>query len=512
MKKIQNLVLNIGHTQEELIEKASKIANIEKQSIKTFRIVKRSLDARKKNELKFVYCVELSQELEPANEPSFPVLKKKIAKSPVIVGSGPCGLFCAYFLAKAGAKPIIIERGSCVEKRTQKVANFFENATLDTECNIQFGEGGAGTFSDGKLNTLTNSPLIQDVLSIFCKHGAPEEILFSNKPHIGTDILKTVVTSMRHEIEKLGGTFFFDTKFENFSTKDGHVLQVQTTNGTFDSDHLILAIGHSSRDTYEMLNSKNVAMTQKNFAVGVRIEHPKSFVDELQYGNKSLAKKLGSADYKLATHDKSGNGIFSFCMCPGGKVIASSSEEGMVVTNGMSLHARNDANSNSAILCSVGEKDFGGTGTFDGMNFQRKLERLAFEAGGKNFCAPIQLLGDFGTNRTSSPKNVAPTYPIGTQVFPLHKILGEKITQSMLEGFENFDKKMRGFKMPTAVLTAVETRTSAPLRILRNENYHSISVEGLMPVGEGCGYAGGITSASVDGINCALKLIEQLNA
>ncbi|MDE6614899.1 MAG: hypothetical protein K2K24_05255, partial [Clostridia bacterium] len=418
---------------------------------------------------------------------------KELSKSPVIIGAGPSGLFAGLTLAKAGLKPIIFERGKCVEERTKSIEKFVSDCVLDVESNVQFGEGGAGTFSDGKLNTGTGSDKINIVLAEFVKHGAPEQIVYDAKPHIGTDKLIGVVRNMREQIIALGGSVYFNSRLADITVKDGRLksISVQTKDKglwTVDCDYCILAVGHSARDTFEMLSSK-VLMRAKPFSVGVRIEHLQENINKAQYGD---TLGLPPATYSLATHLDNGRSCYTFCMCPGGYVMPATSEENAVVTNGMSYFSRDGKNANSALLVGVEPSDFGSDNPLAGVEFQRKYERLAYALTG-SYKAPCQRYEDLKDGRvTQRLGEVKPTYPIGVEFADLRECLPTYVTDSISQAVSVFDRKLHGFAHPDALLTGVETRSSSPVRIMRDDNGYS-SVIGLMPCGEGAGYAGGIT-------------------
>jgi len=443
-----------------------------------------------------------------------PELKKKFLR-PVVIGSGPAGMFAGVILAQAGMKPIILERGKPVPERQKDVEMFWKLGKLNKNSNVQFGEGGAGTFSDGKLMSGIKKDIYTDkVLKEFVEAGAPEEILYLAKPHIGTDNLAIVVQNIRKKIESLGGEYRFESRFTNFEAKDDKISAIQfikeeNETNTLSCDDVILALGHSSRDTFEMLYEKGVNIEQKAFSVGARIEHKQEMINRSQYGKFAAHKALGAADYKLFCHLGNGRGAYTFCMCPGGEVVAAASEEGGVVTNGMSEFARDKENANAALLVGVEKEDFGSKHPLAGMYFQRKIEERAFELGGKSYKAPAQLVGDFLQGKSSDKKgSVNPTYSCGVIFSDISTIYPKYITETMRAAIKDFDRKLKGFACSDAVITAAETRSSSPIRIIRDENFES-SVKGLYPCGEGAGYAGGIMSAAVDGIKTALKIIEK---
>lgn len=495
-----------------------------------FAIKKKSLDARDKNNIRYIYTIECAKTPQPKAARVFEKLPdRKQPQSPVlVVGSGPAGLFCALRLLDHGITPVLIERGAPVLEREKIVKNFFETRFLDTQTNIQFGEGGAGTFSDGKLNTQTHSALNRDVLETFVRFGAPEEILYLSKPHIGSDKLKTVAQNMREYILSQGGKVLFHTLLEDIKIENGRLTQATLCcfnadtvcpnaqkNGDFtreklDVSALVLAIGHSARDTFEMLLRRGVPMRQKDFAVGVRIEHLQSKIGFAQYGKAYT--QLPAADYKLVSH-ASERAAFTFCMCPGGYVMPAASEEGGVVTNGMSNYARDGENANSALIAQVTSADFGSDAPLAGVEFQRKLERAAYAAGGEGYAAPVQLFGDFLQDKPSSRfQEVQPTYAAGTKFAELREVLPEGVTAALKAAAQDMDRRLHGFASPHAILTAVESRTSSPVRIERNERLQSIGVQGIYPCGEGAGYAGGITSSAADGLRVADALFASLNA
>lgn len=524
MLKISDVKVEIAD-KRPLKDIVCAILGIKKEEIIEFKIFKKSLDARKKHLVHYVYtflvCLENENKILNKNIKNVSVYEEKKyifdypyankdAARPVIIGAGPSGLFCALMLAEKGYRPIVIERGECVEERTKTVENLKNQGTLDINSNIQFGEGGAGTFSDGKLTCGKNDIRTDFVLNEFVRSGAPEEILYSSKPHIGTDYLKKAVVNIRERIIKSGGEFKFNTLFTDFDASSGKIEQITLRNvktgnvQKLPCTALVLAIGHSSRDTYEMLCQKGIHMEKKPFSVGVRIEHKREYINLLQYKDIELARTLPAADYKLSCHPK-GRGVYTFCMCPGGEVVCSSSEEGGVVTNGMSYFARDEENSNSALLVSVYPTDMGDD-VLSGMYFQRDMEQKAFVSGAGDYFAPCQRVEDFLKKRpTAIAGEVKPSYLPGVKYTNLWDILPEFVANGLYEALKELDSKMKGFSTGNALLTGVETRSSAPVRIVRNENMLSC-IEGIYPIGEGAGYAGGIMSAAIDGIKCAEKI------
>lgn len=516
MIKEDNIKIRPQQDGEQAIKKAVARKNgIKPEQLGELRIVKRSVDARKKDNVMLIYSVECAMKGERL-KPIKPMAVKKLDKvpeiRPIVVGSGPAGMLCALTLAQAGARPIILERGKPVEERVQAVENYFSGGELDSECNVQFGEGGAGTFSDGKLTTGIRDPRIFTVFAEFVEAGAPREIMWQSKPHIGTDRLREMVANIRAKIEKLGGEYHFSTRLDDIIVKNGELKAIITEyNGVKEElpcEHLVLATGHSARDTFEMLHGHDVSMQQKPFSVGARVEHPQEVIDKAQYGEYAGIPALGAADYKLSARTADGRGVYTFCMCPGGRVVAAASEQNSIVTNGMSLYARADSNANSAVLVGVGPEDFGSEHPLAGVEFQRKIERAAYKATGC-FKAPAQLMGDFLAHRSSSVEGaVLPSYKPGVVYGDIGCCLPEFVTNAMREGMLQFGRKLKGFTMPEAVITAPETRSSSPVRILRDEKLQA-SIRGIYPCGEGAGYAGGITSAAVDGIRCAEQLISE---
>ncbi len=511
MIKLSNVRIPINYNEETLRQEAARKLHTRESVISRAELFRLSLDARDKGDIH--YTATLIVEIE--NENSFlrhrdaekyspyvypqPAVSR-LERRPVVAGSGPAGLFAALILAQAGARPILIERGLDVDSRIKAVETFQRGGPLDPECNVQFGEGGAGTFSDGKLTTGTRDPRLRKVTEEFIAAGAPEEIAYLARPHIGTDKLVGVVKNLRKKITALGGEVRFGCRLTDLVVEKGRLRGVVTGLGAFEADRLVLATGHSARDVFELCAKRGLFMEPKPFSVGVRIEHPQELIQRMQYGG---AEGLPPADYKAAVHLRDGRGVYTFCMCPGGEVIASASEPETVVTNGMSRYARGGRNANSALLVSVGPDDFPGGDIFAGVRLQRKLERQAFYMGGGNYKAPAALVADFlKGQKTAALGAVEPSYPIGVTLSNLRGLFPEFISNALAQGIELIDRKLRGFAMADAVLTGVESRSSSPLRICRGEDFQS-SVKGVYPCGEGAGYAGGIMSAAVDGIRCA---------
>lgn len=528
MIRINEIKMPLEHTAGELKNKILKLLHAEEKDITEFSVYKKSIDSRKKDDICFVYSVDVSLSSDeekvllrlPQNKAvrvekykyEMPENKRNSQFRPVIVGFGPAGIFAALTLARAGLKPIVLERGRDVDTRTKDVKCFWASRELDTSSNVQFGEGGAGTFSDGKLNTGTKSPLIRHVLDEFVLHGAPEEIAYDAKPHIGTDKLVSVVKNLREEIISLGGEVKFGARLSDIIVynkfiqgvsyeQDGKSVDIET-------DCVILAIGHSARDTVRMLYAKGINMQQKAFSVGCRIEHKREFIDKTQYGKFASHPALGAADYKMACHPPHSRGLYTFCMCPGGTVVAATSEYHGVVVNGMSEYARDGENSNSALLVGIEPEDFNSDDVLYGIKLQEEIEHKAFNAGGGDYTAPCQLVGDFLENRKSTRiGEIKPSYPMGTEPSDIRLVMPEKVTRTLDEGLRKMGNMMDGFAMPEAVLTFPESRSSSPVRILRDEFFQT-NIRGLYPCGEGGGYAGGITSAAVDGIRCAHAVLD----
>ena len=545
MIRINQVKLPVEHTTEALHKKVQEL--LKYKGSMDVEIVKRSLDARKKPQLFYVYMLDVTipekeerkllkrcrssqiQKVEPVKY-VFPVKHYEGQKRPVIVGMGPAGLFCGYVLAKAGFRPILLERGKCVEERSRDVEVFWKTGHLNTESNVQFGEGGAGTFSDGKLNTLIKDKYgrNKEVLRIFVKHGAPKEILYDYKPHIGTDILKEIVRSMREEILASGGDVRFETRVTDLLIADGRIKGL-VLNGQEEllAEHVVLALGHSARDTFSMLLKQKIAMEPKPFAIGMRVEHPQELINLSQYGKKE-AGELGNAIYKLTAETSEKRGVYTFCMCPGGYVVNASSEEGRLAVNGMSYSGRNSTNANSAVIITITPEDYGdGTDPLSGVAFQRKLEVKAYQIG--NGKIPVERYGDFRRavletelqepeairddqkeTRISGMEDITPCIKGQWTLAPVHEILPDALNHAFVEGMEAFGKKIHGFNGDEVLVEGIESRTSSPVRILRTESAQAPGVWGLYPCGEGAGYAGGITSAAMDGIFVAEQLARAL--
>jgi len=520
---ISNIRSSIDTDLNELKHLAAKKLGIGTNSILNIKIVKESIDARRKPNIRLVHSVlvEVSSNLKLTLNGDIRILEEKESSPiipgsmkmngrPIIIGFGPAGMFAALLLAQNGYKPLIIERGESMEKRSNIVDSFWKSKILNTETNVQFGEGGAGTFSDGKLTTRINDTRCEKVLEEFHANGAGEEILYKNKPHIGSDVLKSVVVNIRKTIESLGGEIRFNSKMTSLNIKDNVINGITINQNTqIDSNVVVLAIGHSARDTFEVLLNQGILFTPKPFSIGVRIEHPQELINNSQYGNSTNHLKLGPADYQLF-YKTANRTVYSFCMCPGGIVVASSSEPDTIVTNGMSEYKRDRENANSALVVSVDPHDFESTHPLAGMHFQRMWENLAYKAGGSNYTAPVQLLGDFLSNQASKKIGcVQPSYTGDIKPTDLNLCLPDFVTSPMRESIKYFDNKIKGFGMKDAVLTGVETRTSSPVRIERSDSLEAIGFNGLYPAGEGAGYAGGIVSAAVDGLRIAEEIIRK---
>jgi uncharacterized FAD-dependent dehydrogenase len=523
MLRLTELRLPLDHTEEELRAAILEELGIEPRELVGYSIFRRSFDARKKGAIALIYHldVETAREGEilrrlrgnphvgPTPDTSYRLVAQAsgdLAVRPVVIGMGPCGLFAGLLLAEMGFRPIILERGKQVRERTIDTFGLWRKGILNPESNVQFGEGGAGTFSDGKLYSQIKDPghRGRKVLTEFVEAGAPAEILFVNKPHIGTFRLVKMVETMRAKIESLGGEIRFGSRVEDLVIEQGKVRGLILADGRrLAADHVVLAVGHSARDTFEMLLRRGVYIEPKPFSIGFRIEHPQTLVDRCRFGPQAGHPLLGAADYKLVHHCRNGRSVYSFCMCPGGTVVAAASEPGRVVTNGMSQYSRDERNANSGIVVGITPDDYPG-GPLAGVGFQRHWEERAFELGGGTYEAPGQLVGDFLAGRPSTEfGGVLPSYRPGVRLGDLSSSLPDYAIAAIREALSAFDKQMRGFAMRDALLTGVETRTSSPIRIQRKEDFQSLNTEGLYPAGEGAGYAGGILSAGVDGIRVA---------
>lgn len=523
MLKLTGLKLPLDFNKEDLRRVAAQKLRLPESAVVSATLAKKSVDARRKDQVHFVCAVEAeidgNEEKILARRRDSSVQKaqpyrydlprgEKLSQRPVVVGFGPAGMFAALLLAQCGQNPIVLERGMPVEERERSVTRFWKDRVLDPESNVQFGEGGAGTFSDGKLTTGTGDGRIRKVLEELVRSGAPEEILYEAKPHIGTDKLPGVVRSIRERVIALGGEVRFSTKAVGFLLQEGKLtgLRLRTPSGeeVLECSQVILAVGHSARDTFEELHRLGLPMEAKAFSVGARIEHPASLIDRAQYGAFAGHPALGAADYKLSCHLENGRGVYTFCMCPGGYVTGAASELGGVVTNGMSPWARDGKNSNAALLVGVTPEDYGQEGPLAGIGFQRRIEQAAFRLAGGDYSAPAQRVADFLAGVPSkSFGGVAPTYEPGVALTDLTHCLPGFVADSMRAALPILGRRLRGFDDGDAVLTAPETRSSSPVRVLRGENFQSPLAQGLYPCGEGAGYAGGIVSAAVDGLRCA---------
>lgn len=543
MIRLSNIKLPLDHNDQALKQTVLTTLDITSEQLLSFNMFRRGYDARKKSDIFLIYTldVEVSNALEAELLEKFAdnqLIKQtpdldyhfvaqapaELTERPIIVGFGPCGLLAGLTLAQMGYKPIILDRGKEVRERTKDTFGFWRQKTLNTESNVQFGEGGAGTFSDGKLYSQVKDPkqYSRKVLAEFVASGAPDEILYVSKPHIGTFKLVSMVEKMRAEIIRLGGEIRFssrvdDIQLEKTSTENRITGLTLSSGETLKSNHIAFAIGHSARDTFEMLYNKGVYIEAKPFSVGFRIEHEQSTIDAARFGPNAGNKILGAADYKLVHHCKNGRSVYSFCMCPGGTVVAAASEEHQVVTNGMSQYSRNERNANSAVVVGIDPSDYPG-GPLAGIEFQRELERKAYLIGGSNYDAPAQTVGDFMKGIDSEKKSldslgsVQPSFKPGIKLTDLSKTLPDFAVEAIREAIPAFNRKIRGFAKDDALLTGVETRTSAPISIKRDDSFQSINVQGFYPAGEGAGYAGGIMSAAIDGIKIAEAMALSMNA
>ncbi|UTT86261.1 NAD(P)/FAD-dependent oxidoreductase [Vibrio pelagius] len=534
MIRLTEIKLPLDHEEHEIQDAIEAKLGITADQVISFNIFKRGYDARKKTKILLIYTLDVAVENEEAlleefvSDPHVKVTPdmaykfvaqapENLTERPVVIGFGPCGLFSALILAQSGFKPIVVERGKEVRERTKDTFGFWRKRTLNTESNVQFGEGGAGTFSDGKLYSQVKDPKHygRKVIEEFVAAGAPEEILYVSKPHIGTFKLVTMIEKMRAKIIELGGEIRFSTRVDDIHMEDGQITGLTLSNGEeIKSRHVILAVGHSARDTFEMLHERGVYMEAKPFSVGFRIEHKQSMIDEARFGPNAGNPILGAADYKLVHHCKNGRTVYSFCMCPGGTVVAATSEEGRVVTNGMSQYSRAERNANSAIVVGIDpDRDYPGD-PLAGIRFQRELETGAYVLGGENYDAPAQKIGDFLKGRDPSELgDVQPSFTPGIHLTDISKALPDFAIEAIREAIPAFDKKIKGFASADGLLTGVETRTSSPVCIKRGKDYQSINLKGFYPAGEGAGYAGGILSAGIDGIKAAealaLSMVDQ---
>ncbi|OLF35411.1 hypothetical protein BTW00_08880 [Psychrobacter sp. C 20.9] len=527
MIRLTEIKLPLNHAPEDLTTAITTKLKISAEQMASFVMFKRGYDARNKRNIQLIYTLDIiltdsdlandllvqfesDNHVKPTPDTSYKYVgeaPKELTERPVVIGFGPCGLLAGLTLAQMGFKPIIIERGNEVRQRTKDTFGFWRQRKLNTESNVQFGEGGAGTFSDGKLYSQVKDPnhYGRKVMTEFVKAGAPEEILFVSKPHIGTYKLVSMVEKMRAQIIELGGEIRFATRVDDLHITDSKITGVTLNNGeTLKTNHVILAVGHSARDTFEMIHDKGVYVEAKPFSIGFRIEHKQSTIDKARFGDNAGNEILGAADYKLVHHCKNGRSVYSFCMCPGGTVVAAASEEGRVVTNGMSQYSRNERNANSAIVVGIDpERDYPNH-PLAGIDLQRQLETLAFELGGKDYSAPAQTIGDFLKGKPNSELgDVKPSYTPGITLTDLSKALPDFAVDAIREAIPAFNKKIQGFSSDDGLLTGVETRTSSPISIKRNKDFQSINTKGLFPAGEGAGYAGGILSAGIDGIKVA---------
>ena len=527
MRRLTEVKLPLGHSEGDIAAAILKRLQIPADELLSYSIFRRGYDARKPSAVLFIYTLDVEvkneaallkrlhgdRHVSPTPDTSYKFVAeapRALALRPVVIGLGPCGLFAGLILAQMGFRPIILERGKAVRERTKDTWGLWRKGILNPESNVQFGEGGAGTFSDGKLHSQIKDRRHygRKVLTEFVNAGAPPEILYVSKPHIGTFRLVTMVENMRATIESLGGEIRFQSRVEDIDIDrhgdGGRVRAVVLSGGeVIAADHVVLAVGHSARDTFQMIHDRGVYLEAKPFSIGFRIEHPQSLIDCARFGKNAGNSLLGAADYKLVHHCRNGRSVYSFCMCPGGTVVAAASEPGRVVTNGMSQYSRNERNANAGIVVGITPADYPGD-PLAGIAFQRHWEERAFEAGGSNYCAPAQLVGDFIAARASTALgSVLPSYQPGVTMTDLESCVPDYAAEAIREALAAFEKQIKGFTLHDAVLTAVETRTSSPIRIARDASYRSLNTRGLYPAGEGAGYAGGILSAAVDGIEVA---------
>ncbi|MGB0836002.1 MAG: NAD(P)/FAD-dependent oxidoreductase [Psychrobium sp.] len=532
MIRLTNLKLNLDHSEDDLKNLVLFTLKIPAEKLVDFTVFRRGIDARKKRHITLLYTIDVEttdnevilakfekdQSIRETPDMEYKFVAQAptdLGDRPVVVGFGPCGIFVGLVLAQMGYRPIILDRGKEVRERTKDTFGFWRKRTLNTESNVQYGEGGAGTFSDGKLYSQVKDRKHygRKVLNEFVDAGAPEEILYVSKPHIGTFKLVTMVEKMRAKIIELGGEIRFSARVDDLDIEDGKVTGLTLADGEhIKSNHIALAVGHSARDTFQMIHDKGIYVEAKPFSVGFRIEHRQSVIDEARWGKNAGHPILGAADYKLVHHCKNGRSVYSFCMCPGGTVVAATSEENRVVTNGMSQYSRNERNANSAIVVGIDPSDYPG-GPLAGIDFQRELESAAFKLGGETYDAPMQRVGDFlKGNSTEETGEVEPSYKPGVKFTDLSGLLPEYCNEALREAIPAFNRKIHGFAMDDATLTAVETRTSSPVCVKRDETMQSINTKGLYPAGEGAGYAGGILSAAIDGIKIAEAMALAINS
>lgn len=536
MLRITELKLPLDHAEDALLAAICTRLGVTPDAVRSFSIFRRGYDARKKSSIMLIYTLDIDlaneaavlarfaedRHVQPTPDTSYKFVGQAPAdlkQRPVVIGMGPCGFMAALILAQMGFRPIVLERGKIVRERTKDTWDLWRRNNLHPESNVQFGEGGAGTFSDGKLYSQIKDPQFhgRKVLEEFVKAGAPEEILYVSKPHVGTFRLVKMVENIRQTITDLGGEIRFESKVDRLIRENGKVVGLELANGErIDTEHVVLAVGHSARDTFEMLHAEGVYMEAKPFSIGFRAEHPQTLIDAARFGPNAGNPILGAADYKLVHHCKNGRAAYSFCMCPGGQVVAATSEPGRVVTNGMSQYSRAERNANAALVVEVHPEDFPGdykTNPLVGIAFQRQWESAAFVAGGGTYEAPAQKIGDFLAGRPSkSLGSVEPSYQPGVHLTDLSQCVPPFVIEALREAIPAFDKQIRGFAMADAVLTGVETRTSSPVRIKRGPDFQSVNTRGLFPAGEGAGYAGGILSAGVDGIKVAEALARDILA